>query len=101
MEKNNGQLKCAICGKNLVSKSECRFDHIFAYAKGGKSTLDNCQILCENCNLSKSDKEMNDYILEEKAKRFMAGQTITPDISFTEQSKSIDNEKMTKEKLSD
>lgn len=99
LEKNNGQLKCAICGKNLVSKSECRFDHIFAYAKGGKSTLDNCQILCENCNLSKSDKEMNDYILEEKAKRFMAEQTITPDISFTEQSKSIDNEKMTKEKF--
>lgn len=27
LEKNNGQLKCAICGKNLVSKSECRFDH--------------------------------------------------------------------------
>lgn len=99
LEKNNGQLKCAICGKILVSKLECRFDHIFAYAKGGKSTLDNCQILCENCNLSKSDKEMNDYILEEKAKRFMAGETITPNISFAEQSEQIDNRKMTKEKF--
>ena len=99
LEKNNGQLKCAICGKVLVSKSECRFDHIFAYAKGGKSTLDNCQILCEDCNLSKSDKEMNDFILEEKAKRFMAGETITPNISFTEPKAKIDDSKMTKEKF--
>ncbi len=99
LEKNNGQLKCAICKKVLVSKSECRFDHIFAYAKGGKSTLDNCQILCESCNLSKSDKEMNDFILEEKAKRFMAGETITPNISFTESKAQIDDSKMTKEKF--
>ncbi len=99
LEKNNGQLKCAICGKGLVSKSECHFDHIFAYAKGGKSTLDNCQILCEDCNLSKSDKEMNDFILEEKAKRFMAGETITPDIYFTEQQSKIEDSKMTKEKF--
>lgn len=99
LEKNNGQLKCAICGKVLVSKSDCRFDHISAYAKGGKSTLDNCQILCEGCNLSKSDKEMNDFILEEKAKRFMAGETITPNISFTESKTKIDDSKMTKEKF--
>ena len=99
LEKNNGQLKCAICGKVLVSKSDCRFDHISAYAKGGKSTLDNCQILCEGCNLSKNDKEMNDFILEEKAKRFMAGETITPNISFTESKTQIDDSKMTKEKF--
>ena len=71
LEKNNGQLKCALCGKILVSKSECHFDHILAYAKGGKSILSNCQILCIDCNLSKSNKEMNDFLLEEKAKRFM------------------------------
>ena len=47
LEKNNGQLKCAVCGKILTSKSECHFDHILAYAKGGKSTLENCQILCK------------------------------------------------------
>lgn len=79
LEQNDGQLKCALCGKKLTSKAECRFDHIVAYAKGGKSTLENCQILCVSCNLSKSDKEMNDYLLEEKAKRFMAGETINED----------------------
>lgn len=99
LEKNSGQLKCAICGRILVSKSECHFDHILAYAKGGKSTSDNCQILCQDCNLSKSDKEMNDFILEEKAKRFMAGETINPVLSSTEQQPKIDDSKMTKEKF--
>lgn len=103
LEKNGGQLKCAICGKNLVAKAECRFDHIVAYAKGGKSILDNCQILCEGCNSAKSDKELNDFILEERAKRFMAGESIAPNTSALEEhaqsNNSIDNEKMTKDKF--
>ena len=99
LEKNNGQIKCAICGKILISKSECHFDHIFAYAKGGKSTLDNCQILCTSCNLSKSDKELHDFMLEEKAKRFMSGGTINADLVSTQQQEQIDNSKMTKEKF--
>ncbi len=99
LERNNGQIKCAICGKVLVSKSECHFDHILAYAKGGKSTLDNCQILCVDCNLSKSDKEMHDFMMEEKAKKFMSGGTINPDLSFPSQQALIDDVKMTKDKF--
>lgn len=99
LEQNNGQLKCAFCGKNLSSKSECHFDHILAYAKGGKSTLDNCQILCMDCNLSKSDKEMHDFLMEEKAKRFMSGENIDSDINTTSQPTIVINEKMTKEKF--
>ena len=99
LKKNNGQLKCALCGKILVAKSECHFDHILAYSKGGKSTLDNCQILCTNCNLSKSDKEMHDFLLEEKAKKFMSGENIDTDLSTVSQPSVIINEKMTKEKF--
>lgn len=100
LEKNNGQIKCAICGKILVSKAECHFDHILAYAKGGKSTLDNCQILCANCNLSKSDKELQDFMLEEKAKRFMSGELINIDaVSIPQQTQINDEGKMTKEKF--
>lgn len=99
LEKNNGQIKCAVCGKILISKSECHFDHIYAYSKGGKSTLDNCQILCTDCNLSKSDKEMHDFMLEEKAKRFMSGATIDSDLLSTSQHPPIDNRNMTKEKF--
>lgn len=99
LEKNNGQLKCALCGKILVSKSECHFDHILAYAKGGKSILDNCQILCMDCNLSKSDKEMHDFLLEEKAKRFMSGEIININATAIPQHSPVVNEKMTKEKF--
>ncbi len=82
-----------------MSKSECHFDHIFAYAKGGKSTLDNCQILCSACNLSKSDKDIHEFLLEEKAKRFMSGENIDRDISPAPQNSVINNEKMSKEKF--
>lgn len=99
LEKNNGQIKCATCGKILVSKSECHFDHIFAYSKGGKSTLENCQILCMSCNLAKSDKEMHEFMLEEKAKRFMSGITIESDMVSTASQVPSDNGKMTKEKF--
>ena len=99
LEKNNGQIKCATCGKTLVSKSECHFDHIFAYAKGGKSTLDNCQILCTDCNLSKSDKEMHDFMLEEKAKRFMSGVVLNTDVDYASPQVSTHDDKMTKEKF--
>lgn len=87
-----------LCGKALVSKSECHFDHIFAYSKGGKSALDNCQILCMECNLSKSDKEMHDFMLEQKAKLFMAGETINVETPILNQQTNPDD-KMTKGKF--
>ncbi len=99
IEKNNGQIKCAICGKNLVSKSECHFDHILAYAKGGKSTAENCQILCIDCNLSKSDKDMHDFVMEERAKRFMAGENISSVAQALPKQEQRDSGKMTKEKF--
>ena len=54
---NNGEIRCAICGVKLSSINECHFDHILPFAKGGKSTVDNCQILCISCNLKKNDKD--------------------------------------------
>ena len=76
LEKNNGRICCEICGKELNSINEGHFDHIEAYAKGGKSTKDNCQILCSNCNLKKNDKELNDFLLDEKARKFLEGISI-------------------------
>ena len=76
LKANNGRLRCALCGRALASRAECHFDHILAYAKGGRSTADNCQILCAECNLSKSDKEMQEFLWEEKARRFMNGEVI-------------------------
>lgn len=73
LRKNNGDIRCAICRMKLSSISECHFDHIFPFAKGGKSTANNCQILCTSCNLKKADKELHDFLLEEKARKFLSG----------------------------
>ena len=72
-KKYKGEICCEICGKKLLAIEECQFDHIIPYVKGGKSTLDNCQVLCIECNLKKNDKDLQDVILEEKAKNFLNG----------------------------
>lgn len=96
---NNGEICCAVCGKKLLSIQECHFDHIFPFAKGGNSSLDNCQILCVSCNLKKNDKEMNDFLLEEKAKQFFAGKTETISNHIDEPQTTFDSSQnsMTKE----
>lgn len=47
--------KCRYCGRG---EDECKLevDHIKPISKGGKSTYDNLQTLCEDCNKQKDDK---------------------------------------------
>lgn len=45
--------RCNLCGKPF-ELSEMHGDHIEAWSKGGKTTIDNGQMLCASCNLSKS-----------------------------------------------
>lgn len=45
---------CALCGKPFQLK-EMHADHIQPWSKGGKTTLDNGQMLCVQCNLKKSN----------------------------------------------
>lgn len=79
LKKNNGSICCETCKTKLSSIDECHFDHIYPFAKGGKSTLENCQILCSDCNLRKNDKELQDFVLEEKAKQFLSGAQLNKD----------------------
>ena len=101
LEKNGGQLKCENCKRNIISKAECHFDHIIPFAKGGKSVLSNCQILCVRCNLEKNDKEMHDFVLEAKAKRFLFGDGAlgNENLEVEEQQNVKPNGKLSKEEV--
>jgi hypothetical protein len=53
--------QCAFVGKNGVRCTETKYnnleaDHIKPWSKGGRTTLDNCQLLCKNHNIRKGSK---------------------------------------------
>lgn len=46
---------CPLCNKHF-DLEQMHADHIVPWSKGGKTTIDNCQMLCANCNLKKSNQ---------------------------------------------
>ena len=52
----DGNYHCACCEFADRSRASFHVDHIIAMNNGGKSVLDNLQILCRSCNGEKSDK---------------------------------------------
>lgn len=46
---------CPICGGHH-ELNEMEADHITPWSEGGKTTLDNCQMLCRECNRRKSNR---------------------------------------------
>lgn len=47
--------KCAICGKEF-DYAFMEGDHITPWREGGRTTIDNCQMLCRECNRRKGSK---------------------------------------------
>lgn len=47
--------KCAICGEEFEFE-QMHADHITPWSKGGKTTPDNCQMLCRDCNLKREHR---------------------------------------------
>ena len=50
-----GLNKCPKCGEYFDIK-EMQGDHITPWSKGGKTTPENCQMLCRDCNLKKGNQ---------------------------------------------
>lgn len=46
---------CPLCG-NKFGMEEMEADHITPWSQGGKTTIENCQMLCRECNRRKSSK---------------------------------------------
>lgn len=46
---------CPKCGQTFLYE-EMEGDHITPWSQGGKTSDDNCQMLCKDCNRTKSDK---------------------------------------------
>lgn len=51
----NKPQRCQSC-KRTVDEFDWHADHIVAWIRGGKTTLDNGQVLCVKCNLRKKDR---------------------------------------------
>ena len=47
--------KCRLCGATPADGARLHVDHIQPWSKGGETTIDNLQILCEPCNVGKGD----------------------------------------------
>jgi 5-methylcytosine-specific restriction endonuclease McrA len=51
--------KCRLCGI-IVTGNNIHFDHIQPWSKGGETTLENLQVLCDTHNLAKGDLEYDE-----------------------------------------
>lgn len=47
---------CQACGITAKDGAKLHIDHIIPISKGGKTIEDNLQVLCEDCNIGKSNK---------------------------------------------
>lgn len=50
----------ALCGR-CKSETDLTVDHVVPISLGGKSNIENLQILCRSCNSSKSNRSSADY----------------------------------------
>ena len=47
--------RCRLCGATPQSGARLHIDHILPWSKGGETVLENLQVLCEQCNIGKSN----------------------------------------------
>lgn len=49
---------CSYCNQRILSIEDAEVDHVLAFSKGGKTTLDNAQLLHRHCNREKNNKDV-------------------------------------------
>jgi hypothetical protein len=46
---------CRLCGASPLTGARMHIDHIVPWEKGGQTVIENLQVLCEQCNIGKSN----------------------------------------------
>jgi len=55
--------KCYYCGKKLgTGKNAYHVDHIIPLSRGGSNDISNLVIACPQCNVSKQDKLLHEWL---------------------------------------
>lgn len=57
LRRGNG--RCALCGATKEQRP-LQVDHIIPRSRGGRNTIDNLQVLCDECNRAKSNRDDTD-----------------------------------------
>jgi Homing endonuclease associated repeat/HNH endonuclease len=52
--------RCQMCGAEARNGAQLHVDHILPWSKGGTTTLENLRILCNVCNIGKSNIEVHE-----------------------------------------
>lgn len=66
-------LKCFIDGHPVASADEFEFDHVWAYADGGASEVENIAAVCKKHNREKSSLPLGEYRDRLELRRFFEG----------------------------
>jgi len=62
MGMNVGEAKCPVCKITLIHQMSFHCGHILAKSNGGTNTVDNLKPICQSCNSSMGNQNMNDFI---------------------------------------
>ena len=59
---NVGEAKCPVCKITFIHQMSFHCGHILAKSNGGTNTVENLKPICQSCNSSMGNQNMNDFI---------------------------------------
>lgn len=92
--------KCAYCG----STEALHWEHIIPRSRGGPDIIDNQVQACQKCNLSKSDKDLFEWVGKEKrydVPRLVLGKYLKIAYEMHEKNGTLDSEDVNKDGILD